>query len=408
MTSGISQFGLILAGARERRGMSLADLAGATYVSRGWINNVEAGRRWPSRDWVEHAERILQSGDDLLSEWERGERVRAAEDKLRKLLKQSERESKLLLAVQPDAVDLDILNESVADLAVAYLANRTRPRLEQMLEQGMALRQELSRRRNLGVVRPRELSDLYIALGRVSGVLAYAALDLGHTGIATVHGETAWKMGDIAGDNELRAWSRGTQSLISRFGKRYDLAQIYIEEGIRFAGKGTSEVRLLCGAAQCAANLGDSAAALAHIESARYARDRSTPDKVEGLFGFSPAKQAYYSASSLMWLPDRSALKIATRSAVTAIEKWQREPSEQRSLGDESLAHVYLATARLKLGEVDGAMAAVRPIINQPADRQISWIRKRVGELSDILDADRFRNSATARDVHDELRAYGA
>lgn len=158
MTSGISQFGPILASARERRGMSLADLAGATYVSRGWINNGEAGRRWPSREWVEQAERILQSGDDLLSEWERGERVRVSEDELRKLLKRSERESKLLLAVQPDAVDLDRLNESVADLAVAYLANRTRPMLEQMLEQGMALRQELSRRRELGAPLPRSRS----------------------------------------------------------------------------------------------------------------------------------------------------------------------------------------------------------------------------------------------------------
>jgi transcriptional regulator with XRE-family HTH domain len=49
MTSGISKFGLTLADARRRRGTSLADLAGATYVSRGWINNVEAGRRWPTR-----------------------------------------------------------------------------------------------------------------------------------------------------------------------------------------------------------------------------------------------------------------------------------------------------------------------------------------------------------------------
>jgi hypothetical protein len=214
-------------------------------------------------------------------------------------------------------------------------------------------------------------------------------------------------MGDLAGDNELRAWSRGTQSLISRFGKRYDLAQMYIEDGMRFASNGTSEVRLLCGAAQCAAKLGDHGTARSHIESARHARDRSTPDKTEGLFGFSPAKQAYYSASSLMWLSDRPVLEVAARSAVTAIETWQHEPPEQRSLDDEALAHVYLATARLRLGEVDGAMAAVRPILDLPVDRQISWRDKRVGELSNLLDDDHFRNSATARDARDELRAHG-
>ncbi|MCA1703384.1 MAG: helix-turn-helix transcriptional regulator [Actinobacteria bacterium] len=215
MPSGPSLFGTVLASARRQRGMSLADLAGATYVSRGWINNVEAGRRWPAREWVERVERILQSSGRLLLEWEQGERARAVEDESRELLKQSERESELLLAAQPDAVELDRLDESVADLAAAYLANPARP----MLEQGMALRRELSRRLKLGAVRPNELSDLYIALGPVCGILAYAAVDLGDSGAARVHGEAAWRMADITGDNELRAWSRGTQSLIYRFEK---------------------------------------------------------------------------------------------------------------------------------------------------------------------------------------------
>lgn len=384
--------------------MSLAELAAATYVSRGWINNVEFGRRWPAREWVEQVERVLGLNANLLPAWDRGECARVANQELRDLLRQSERESKLLLAIQPDATDLDGLNEAVADLAVAYLASPAHP----MLKQGTEIRQELTRRLKFGATRPGELSDLFIALGRVSGVLAYAALDLGDPAAAMVHGETSWRMGDMAGDNDLRAWSRGTQSLIARFGKRYDLGQRYIEDGLRFAGSGTSEVRLLCGGAQCAANVGDSETALGLIDRAQRARGRASPDKVEGLFGFSPAKQAYYSASSLMWLPDRSALEVAANKAVTAIDVWKHEPVGQRSLDDEALAHVYLATARLKLGEIDGAMAAVRPIIDLPPERQISWIRNRIGELANILDSDRFRNSSAAGDARDELRTYGA
>jgi hypothetical protein len=131
----------------------------------------------------------LKSDGSLLSEWERGERARVAENESRNLLKQSERESHLLLATQPDAVGLDKLNESVSDLAVAYLASPAHP----MLVRGVALRQELARRLKLGAIRPGELSDLYIALGRVSGVLAYAALDLGHTSAAIAHGEASWR-----------------------------------------------------------------------------------------------------------------------------------------------------------------------------------------------------------------------
>ncbi|MGH3906988.1 MAG: hypothetical protein ACRDTE_22835 [Pseudonocardiaceae bacterium] len=143
-----------------------------------------------------------------------------------------------------------------------------------------------------------------------------------------------------------------------------------------------------------------------YIESARRARDRARPDTIEGVFGFSRAKQVYYSASSLMWLPNESALKVATLSAITAINVWKHEPSEQRSLDDEALARVYLATARLKLGEIDGAMQAMRPVMDLPTERQISWIRRRIGELAEILNEERFQNSTTAGNARNELRAY--
>ena len=82
--------------------------------------------------------------------------------------------------------------------------------------------------------------------------------------------------------------------------------------------------------------------------------------------------------------------------------------AEFRSLDDEALAHVYMATARLKLGEIEGAMDAVRPIIELPPERQISWIRRRVSELSALLDAPQFVNSHVAADAHDELQSYAS
>jgi hypothetical protein len=63
----------------------------------------------------------------------------------------------------------------------------------------------------------------------------------------------------------VRAWARGTQALIARFDQNYERSRKYIEDGLRYAGAGTSEVRLLCGAAQTAANLGDIDGALEQI-----------------------------------------------------------------------------------------------------------------------------------------------
>lgn len=402
MSSGQQQFGELLKKTRQDRGMSLAVLAGGTYVSRGWINNVEAGRRWPMRSWVEQAEEALGARGALIPEWDKWQAQRETESRLVKLLTDSVRESELLLAAQPDAVDLDRMQQSAADLGVAYLARPAAP----MLRQATMLRQELQRRLTSGAIRPHESPDLYVALARVTGVLAYAAVDLGHPTAAAVHAQATFRLAEDAGNNALRAWARGTQSLIARFDQNYELARRYAEDGLRYAGSGTSEIRLLCGAAQCAANLGDVEGAVTYIEEAKQARGHAEPDEIEGLFGFSPAKQAYYSGSSLMWLPETRALTIAVDSSKDAISIWEREPAGQRSLDDEALAHVYLATARLKLGEIDGAIEATRPVLDLPAERQISWIRKRVGNLADILGGDRYRHSVMAASFLAELRAY--
>ena len=106
-----------------------------------------------------------------------------------------------------------------------------------------------------------------------------------------------------------------------------------------------------------------------------------------------------------MWLSDEMALRRAVHDSAEAIALWEMECEQTRSLDDEALAHVYMATARIKLGEVEGAMEAVRPVIDLPADRQISWIRRRVSELADLLDGARFKNSVVAAEAREELEA---
>jgi hypothetical protein len=71
-------------------------------VSRGWINNVENGRRWPSRAWVASAEHVLEA-TGLTSEWEKSERERSEEAERRRLMREAKRQSRLLLSA-PDAL----------------------------------------------------------------------------------------------------------------------------------------------------------------------------------------------------------------------------------------------------------------------------------------------------------------
>lgn len=403
-SSARSAFAALFRQLREDSGRSYRELERPTLATRGWISNVASGTRWPDRSWAERADSTLNGCGRLVTAWDRGNDERVAAKRTRALLLASVKDSvDILTATAPDAVDADVLGENVAALGIAYLSSPAAP----MLEQGMQLRKEVVRRIQEGAARPNEFRELYLAAGRASGVLSYAALDLGESAAARTHAQTAWKLANAADDDELRAWVRGTESLIARFQKDYPSAAHLIQDGMRYAGPGTSTVRLLCGAAQCAANSGDSESAQRLLDDALKSRDDATPDTVNGLFAFSYAKQLYYAGSSLMWLSDEAALRRAERDSNEAIDLWQHEGEQFRSLDDEALAHVYMATARLKLGEVEGAMDAVRPIIELPAERQISWIRKRVAELAVLLDDDRFEHSSVAADAREELRAAG-
>lgn len=81
------------------------------------------------------------------------------------------------------------------------------------------------------------------------------------------------------------------------------------------------------------------------------------------------------------------------------------EPPERRSLDDEALAHIYQGTTRLQLGQLDAGEAVIRPILDLPEDRQISWIRKRLARFSGILETERYERPIEAQALGDEIRA---
>jgi len=307
--------------------------------------------------------------------------------------------------VAEERVGLEQIESGVAVLAVDYLRVPPAPMLAKAVDLRADVLHRLQRRHH----RPQERADLYLAAGRVSGVLAYAALDLGEPDAAFHHTQAGWTCAEYAGDDELRTWIRGTQSLIARFQGAYERALQLVRDGRRYAGNGTSAVRLLCGEAQCLANLGDSVGANRALKLARDARERvNTPDSVSGLLTFPEAKQHYYEGSSLIWLDGGPDARRAVAEATRAIEMWRHDAPEDRSLDDEALAHVYVSTALLKLRELDGAIDALRPILDLPPERRISWIGKGLGRVAAMLREQPYQASPLAEEAYDEIRAYSA
>jgi transcriptional regulator with XRE-family HTH domain len=385
--------------------MSLTELAQRVRYDRTSLHHFETGRRPTPLSVAEAADEATGANGALVDQWHR-------EDRERREAAAVHRTRAAALAMSRDLTalaDLDIseLQEGVSATAVDYLASPPAP----MMDRAHTMRGEAFERLRSGHHRPQDRSDLYAAAGRLSGVLSYAMLDMGDADEALEHAIAAGRCAEYAGDAELAAWVAGTKSLIARFQGDYGRALEYVRDGYQWVGSGhgTGEARLRCGEAQCLANLGDSRAANAALDAAEKARERiRRPDTLGGLFGFSRAKQSYYAGSSLIWLQGGHDAERAAREAGEAIALWQSGPADERSLDDERLAHIYLATARVQLDDVEGAADAIRPILSLPVEEQISWIVKRADRLAGMLSAPRYAGCRTAEETVEAINALAA
>ncbi|MGH3770297.1 MAG: helix-turn-helix domain-containing protein [Pseudonocardiaceae bacterium] len=59
-----------LAALRDQAGLSLADVATAAHVARGYVHHIEHGRRWPSQPVATALDNALDAGGALLAAWE--------------------------------------------------------------------------------------------------------------------------------------------------------------------------------------------------------------------------------------------------------------------------------------------------------------------------------------------------
>jgi tetratricopeptide (TPR) repeat protein len=385
-------------------GLSFRQLADLVRYDRSYLHHVESDRKAGDRALAEALDAALRAGGKLVEAWDREQAARAREAATRRTLAASLATTRDLMELAE--LDLADLHAGVEETAVDYLAAPPAP----MLHRANTLRTDALRRLKDRHHRPTERADLYLIAGRLSGILAYAALDLGSPTAALQHADAAGRCAEYAGDDELAAWTAGTQSLIARFQGDYGRAADYIEAGFQHVGDGTGtgEARLLCGRAQCAANLGDSATANHSLDQASDARARiRRPDTHNGLFAFSTAKEAYYAGSSLIWLQGGRDARRAAAAAEDAIRLWQQGPPDERSIDDEHLAHIYAATAYVQLGELEAAAAHLRPVLDLPPEQHISWITKRMTRVADILTA-RYPTDPVAADTIEAIRTLTA
>jgi transcriptional regulator with XRE-family HTH domain len=67
---GRARFAEQVATLREQAGLSLAEVAAAAHVARGYVHHIEHGRRWPTQGVVQALDNALDAGGALLAAWE--------------------------------------------------------------------------------------------------------------------------------------------------------------------------------------------------------------------------------------------------------------------------------------------------------------------------------------------------
>ncbi len=258
-----------------------------------------------------------------------------------------------------------------------------------------------------GRQRPRQTRELFLLAGTTCLLLSHASQNLGDTRSAMAQVRTAWTCAEQADHTGLRAWTRGTTALINEWSPQSRMALKLTEHAAVLAPAGESRIRIAAIEARTAARLGDRDRALAAVERLRRAREE-TPEKDEveqfgGLLSFPVAKQEYYLGGTFALLGEHAE---SERHATAAVERYVTGPPEERSYGDEALAVIDIATAKLAQGDLDGAAVRLRQILALPPELRIQQLGKAMDRVAALLRQPALAGNRDVRDLADLARSY--
>ncbi|ROO89064.1 hypothetical protein EDD29_6751 [Actinocorallia herbida] len=145
-------------------------------------------------------------------------------------------------------------------------------------------------------------ADLALQCGRLSGLLAIAAQNLGQHATARLWCSDTERRGDEAGHRELTGWSHLTRSMIAHYQRLPHQAADLAAQGRRYAPLGSvAHARLSAQYMRATAVTGDRAAtakARRQAVAAMCALPTSVPES--GVYAITPSEDPPYTATSLL------------------------------------------------------------------------------------------------------------
>jgi hypothetical protein len=380
-----------------------AGLTAITPAPAAAISGPSGGRglpdRWPGPGW-------LASGD-AADRWTQEPATGGAEAGRAVLTAAHESSGQAEHAERRDIGDttLEQMRADVIALSRGYMTGQPLPLYFQMRRVRDRLHAALSRR-----LRPPDATDIHFLLGCVGCLMATAAKVLRYPHAAA----------ELERAGQVYAAGIGHQPLIARL--RLASAQTALLHGrprqaadlasaaarCLPAGPNAAAIHLVhaCAAAQ----LGDVDTAHAAITHASHARDREPHDHdllaIGGEFGFSRASHHFYAGTALLHIPG------AEPDAITELEHAVKmyadgpPPGEDHSAHCKTAAHIDLATARLRTGQLDAAITAIEPVMTTPPGLRTEIVIQRLATLRAELTQPIYRTSPQARDTSQRITDF--
>lgn len=258
-----------------------------------------------------------------------------------------------------------------------------------------------------GHQRPRETSDLYAIAGLASGLLAKSLNDLADPQGAMTHARTAVICSQNADAPNLTAWARGIQCLIAYWAGSYSDTINYAQIGASLPGvTGSVIVWLRSLEARAWAAIGDVQASERMIGLATDVRETlslSELDRIGGFCYFPHARQLYYAAGANALIPENHSR--AEAFALNALEEFDTPAETKHAWSDILGTYTELSLARINASDLDGAAAAIAPVLELPISQRIHGMVVSVRRVHQAISSARFE-SPIARSLRAEIETY--
>jgi hypothetical protein len=257
---------------------------------------------------------------------------------------------------------------------------------------------------------PRDQAQLYFLLGCLSSLMASAANALGYPRSAEELSRVGWAYASVIDHRPLMAYLRLDLANIAYWAGRHRQCRDLAKSGLHYIADGPTAAMLHLKSGRASARLGDAEAARRALADAEEITEHEWRDdlvEIGGDFDLSRASHHYLAGSALMEIPGAEDNAARELESATNLYAAGPRPGEVYGYTMEALARIELASARLRARQLDGAIAAIAPVLALPSAKRIASLSQRLGSVRAELARSHYQGSAQARELDEQVEDFG-